>query len=79
MVESKKCSKDACSIPPVGLSYQYCSRVEAHHFTSQSSIQSANNLLTPLAESIAQQMGSPVVIMIPVPMPERGGDIEVLS
>jgi hypothetical protein len=35
-------------------------------------------LLQPIAEAISKMMGVPVTIMMPVPIPEKNGDIECL-
>lgn len=44
-----------------------------------SQLRYAGATLRPIADSIAEQMGCPVIIMLPVCMPHRDGAIELLS
>ncbi|KIM81353.1 hypothetical protein PILCRDRAFT_8719 [Piloderma croceum F 1598] len=47
---------------------------EYHH-----QLQTAGEFLHPIAEAIGNMMGVPVAIMMPVPIPEKNGEIECLS
>jgi hypothetical protein len=41
-------------------------------------LQTAGEFLHPIAEAIGNMMGVPVAIMMPVPIPEKNGEIECL-
>jgi hypothetical protein len=52
------------------------SAISSHFVCSQ--LQTAAQYLKPIVDSIAALMNVPVVMMMPVPIPEKNGEIECL-
>lgn len=44
-----------------------------------SQIQYAGCTIRPILEALAAQMDAPMILLMPVPIPERSGDVEIVT